>query len=40
MQLADAALQVAGRLGMVPLRWALACLLADIVCSTCPDGLA
>lgn len=27
---ADAALQVAGRLGMIPLRWALACLLADI----------
>src|SRR5829696_5017948 len=28
--LADAALQDAGRLGMIPLRWALACLLADI----------
>jgi hypothetical protein len=27
---ADAALQDAGRLGMIPLRWALACLLADI----------
>lgn len=27
---ADAALQHAGRLGMIPLRWALACLLADI----------
>jgi len=29
-QVADAALQDAGRLGMIPLRWALACLLADI----------
>jgi hypothetical protein len=28
--LADTALETAGRLGMVPLRWALACLLADI----------
>jgi hypothetical protein len=27
---ADAALDAAGRLGMIPLRWALACLLADI----------
>jgi hypothetical protein len=29
-RVADAALQDAGRLGMIPLRWALACLLADI----------
>lgn len=29
-RVADTALQVAGRLGMIPLRWALACLLADI----------
>lgn len=29
-QIADPALETAGRLGMVPLRWALACLLADI----------
>ena len=27
---ADAALDAAGRLGIIPLRWALACLLADI----------
>jgi hypothetical protein len=27
---ADAALDDTGRLGMIPLRWALACLLADI----------
>jgi hypothetical protein len=29
-RVADAALQDAGRLGIIPLRWALACLLADI----------
>src|SRR5918997_148791 len=29
-QTADPALETAGRLGMLPLRWALACLLADI----------
>lgn len=29
-RVADAALQSAGRLGLIPLRWALACLLADI----------
>jgi hypothetical protein len=29
-RVADTALQDAGRLGMIPLRWALACLLADI----------
>ncbi|PQM46542.1 hypothetical protein C1Y40_03287 [Mycobacterium talmoniae] len=29
-QVADAALDTTGRLGLVPLRWALACLLADI----------
>lgn len=29
-RVADPALQVAGQLGMIPLRWALACLLADI----------
>jgi hypothetical protein len=29
-RVADAALQDAGRLGTIPLRWALACLLADI----------
>jgi hypothetical protein len=28
--IADAALQTTGRLGTIPLRWALACLLADI----------
>jgi HEAT repeat protein len=29
-RVADAALEDAGRLGIIPLRWALACLLADI----------
>jgi hypothetical protein len=29
-EVADAALQLTGRLGLMPLRWALACLLADI----------
>lgn len=33
---ADAALTETGRLGMIPLRWALACLLADIGSATCP----
>ena len=32
---ADAALAETGRLGMIPLRWALACLLADIGSATC-----
>jgi hypothetical protein len=27
---ADAALEVTGRLGLLPLRWALACLLVDL----------
>jgi ATP/maltotriose-dependent transcriptional regulator MalT len=31
----DAALDAAERLGLVPLRWALACLLADIGSATC-----
>jgi len=33
-RLADAALQDADRLGIIPLRWALACLLADIGSAT------
>jgi hypothetical protein len=33
---ADAALDAAGRLGLVPLRWALACLLIDIESDTFP----
>lgn len=36
-RLADTALDAAGRLGMVPLRWALACLLADIGSATHPS---
>lgn len=32
---ADTALAETGRLGMIPLRWALACLLADIGSATC-----
>ncbi len=37
-RVADAALDEAERLGMVPLRWALACLLADIGSATRPAG--
>ncbi|RAV03817.1 hypothetical protein DQP57_24950, partial [Mycobacterium colombiense] len=33
---ADAALATAGRLGLLPLRWALACLLIDIESVTFP----
>lgn len=33
--LADGALTETGRFGMIPLRWALACLLADIGSATC-----
>lgn len=37
---ADAALQETGRLGLIPLRWALACMLADIGSATrTPDEL-
>jgi hypothetical protein len=31
---ADEALEVTGRLGLVPLRWALACLLVDVGSAT------
>jgi hypothetical protein len=36
-KVADAALDAADRLGMIPLRWALACLLADIGSTTRPS---
>ncbi|BBY79862.1 hypothetical protein H7I53_01695 [Mycolicibacterium pulveris] len=37
-RVADAALAETERLGMIPLRWALACLLADIGSATCSSG--
>ncbi|HET6733496.1 hypothetical protein [Mycobacterium sp.] len=37
-QIADPALETAGHLGMVPLRWALACLLADIGSAAWPTA--